>query len=110
MLVLNLYLKSADIVRFIGKESGIKGKFISALAGIISVGPIYAWYPLLKDLKGKGAANDLIAIFPCNRAIKPFLLPVMISYFGWSYVLVLTVFTITGSLVVGQFTRILLKS
>jgi uncharacterized membrane protein YraQ (UPF0718 family) len=109
MLVLNIYLKPAAIVRFIGKGSGIKGKFISALAGIISVGPIYAWYPLLKDLKEEGAANDLIAIFLGNRAIKPFLLPVMISCFGWTYVLILTVFTIIGSLAVGQFMRILIE-
>ena len=109
MLVLNLYLKPADIVSFIGKGSGIRGKFISALAGIISIGPIYAWYPLLKDLKEKGAANDLIAVFLNNRAIKPFLLPVMISYFGWAYVLILTVLTIIASFAVGQFIRILIK-
>ena len=85
------------------------GKFISASAGIISVGPIYAWYPLLKDLKEKGAANDLIAIFLNNRAIKPFLLPVMISYFGWLYVLILTIFTVLGSLFVGYSMSILVK-
>jgi uncharacterized membrane protein YraQ (UPF0718 family) len=109
MLMFNLYLKPADIARFIGKRSGIKGKFISASAGIISVGPIYAWYPLLKDLKEKGASNDLIAIFLSNRAIKPFLLPVMVSYFGWTYVGILTVFTIIGSLAVGQLIQILIK-
>ncbi len=109
MLVLNLYLKPADIVRFIGKGSGIKGKFISASAGIISVGPIYAWYPLLKDLKEKGAANDLITIFLGNRAIKPFLLPIMISYFGWVYVLILTTLTILGSFITGYFVGILVK-
>jgi hypothetical protein len=49
------------------------------------MGPIYAWYPLLKELREKGAANSLIAIFLGNRAVKPFLLPIMISYFGWVY-------------------------
>ena len=109
MLVLNLYLMPADIARVLGKGSGVKGKFISASAGIISVGPIYAWYPLLKNLKEKGAANDLIAIFLNNRAIKPFLLPVMISYFGWLYVLILTIFTVLGSLFVGYSMSILVK-
>jgi hypothetical protein len=43
---------------------------------------------LLKDLKEKGAAESSIAIFLQNRAIKPFLLPVMVTYFGWNFVIV----------------------
>jgi len=103
MLVLNLFLKPAQIVKFFGREAGIKGVILSAAAGIISAGPIYAWYPLLKDLREKGAANTFLAIFLGNRAVKPFLLPIMISYFGWIYVLILTVFTVLGSIVVGYF-------
>jgi uncharacterized membrane protein YraQ (UPF0718 family) len=101
MVVLNLFLKPAHIASFLGKGAGIKGIVLSAAAGIISTGPIYAWYPLLKELREKGAGNFLIAIFLNNRAVKPFLLPIMISYFGWAYVLILTVFTILGSLPVG---------
>jgi len=40
----------------------------------------------LKELRKKGAADSLIAVFLGNRAVKPFLLPIMISYFGWVYV------------------------
>ena len=109
MLVLNLFLKPGHIVRFIGKEAGIKGILLSIIAGIISMGPIYAWYPLLKDLREKGAATSLIAIFLGNRAIKPFLLPLMISYFGWAYVLILTIITSLGSLAVGYIVSTLVK-
>jgi len=109
MLALNLFLKPAQIVRFLGKGAGIKGVILSATAGIISTGPIYAWYPLLRDLREKGAGNSFMAIFLGNRAIKPFLLPVMISYFGWVYVLILTVFTITASIVTGYSVGALVK-
>ena len=109
MLALNLFLKPAQIVRFLGKGAGIKGVILSATAGIISTGPIYAWYPLLKDLREKGAGNSFIAIFLGNRAVKPFLLPIMISYFGWVYVLILTVFTITASVVAGYSVGALVK-
>lgn len=109
MLVLNLFLKPAQIVKFFGREAGIKGIVLSAAAGIISTGPIYAWYPLLKDLREKGAANSFLAIFLGNRAVKPFLLPIMISYFGWIYVLILTAFTVLGSIVVGYFVGALVK-
>ncbi len=101
MLVLNLFLKPAHIVRFLGKGAGIKGILLSAAGGIISTGPIYAWYPLLKELRQKGAGNSMLAIFLGNRAVKPFLLPIMISYFGWIFVLILTVLNIIGSVAVG---------
>ena len=101
IFALNLFLKPSHLTSLLGKESGIKGVIVSALAGIISVGPIYAWYPLLKELKARGAKNSLIAIFLNNRAVKPVLLPIMISYFGWIYVLIFSLATILGSLLCG---------
>ena len=101
MLLINLFLKPATVARFLGKGSGVKGIILSASAGIISTGPIYAWYPLLKDLKQKGAGESPIAIFLYNRAVKPVLLPVMINYFGWVYVAILTILMVLASIVVG---------
>ncbi len=109
MVFMNLFLKPTHIVRFLGKGSSSRGIIFSAAAGIISMGPIYAWYPLLKELRNKGASNSLIAIFLGNRAVKPFLLPIMISYFGWLYVALLTLFTVSGSLVAGYLVNILVK-
>jgi len=73
------------------------------------MGPIYAWYPMLKTLQEKGVDSSLIAVFLGNRAVKPFLLPIMISYFGWTYVLILVVFTILGSIGVGYCVDVLVK-
>lgn len=109
IFLMNLFLNPAYVVRFLGRRSGLKGLTLSALAGIISAGPIYAWYPLLQELKQKGAAYAPIAVFLGNRAVKPFLLPVMIAYFGWEYVTLLTVFTIAGSLAVGYLVGILVE-
>jgi uncharacterized membrane protein YraQ (UPF0718 family) len=104
-----LFLKPSHVARFLGRKSGIRGMVFSAIGGIISMGPIYAWHPLLKDLREKGAANMLIAIFLGNRAVNPFLMPIMISYFGWVYVMILTFFTITGSVAAGYVVRGLVK-
>jgi len=109
IVVINLFLKPNHVARFLGRESGIKGMVFSAIGGIISMGPIYAWYPLLKELRKTGAANSLIAVFLGNRAVKPFLLPIMISYFGWVYVALLTLFTVSGSLAVGYLVNTLAK-
>jgi hypothetical protein len=107
MLLLNYFLRPAQVAKFMGKEAGVRAIIFSAVAGIISVGPIYAWYPLLKDLKEKGAGNALIAIFLGSRAVKPFLLPVMIKYFGWIFVLVLTVFMVLGAIIGGGIVGLL---
>jgi uncharacterized membrane protein YraQ (UPF0718 family) len=109
MILLNLFLKPAQIARFLGKGAGIKGILFPAAAGIISTGPIYVWYPLLRDLKEKGAGNSPIAIFLYNRAVKPFLLPVMVVYFGWVYVVILTILTFLGSIATGYSISNLLK-
>ncbi len=101
MLLINLFLNPAKVAKFLGKGSGFKGIALSVAAGIISTGPIYAWYPLLRDLKEKGAGDSSIAIFLYNRAVKPFLLPIMITYFGWLYVIVLTILTVLASVVIG---------
>jgi uncharacterized membrane protein YraQ (UPF0718 family) len=101
MIALNIFLKPPHLAKFLGKETTIKRKLLSAVAGIVSAGPIYAWYPILKDLRETGAENSLIAVFLVNRAVKPFLLPMMVSLFGWSYMLILTLLTVAGSLCVG---------
>jgi len=101
MMGLNFFLKPPQPAKFLAKGTSVKAKLLSAAAGVISAGPIYAWYPMLKDFRERGAAHSLIAIFLVNRASKPFLLPMMISFFGWAYVLAFTLLTMAGSLCVG---------
>ncbi len=101
LFLVNVLVRPSQVARFLGKHSGVKGMLLALVAGIISAGPIFAWYPLLKRLKDTGAGDGPIAVFLYNRAVKPFLLPVMIGFYGWPYVLVLTVLTVLGSLVVG---------
>jgi len=110
MAGLNLFLKPVHFANALRKGAIIRQTLIAALAGIVSAGPIYAWYPLLKDLREKGAEHSLIAVFLVNRAVKPFLLPVMVSIFGWTYVLILTLLTVAGSFSVGFVVGALLDS
>ena len=110
MIGVNIFLKPPDLAKFLGKGTAISRNLFSAVAGIISAGPIYAWYPMLKDLREKGAKHSLISVFLVNRAVKPFLLPMMISIFGWVYVALLTLFIMAGSLCVGFIVGALLDS
>lgn len=101
MVFLNLLLRPRHISKWLDKGVGIRGVLLTMTAGILSMGPIYAWYPLLNNLYERGFPNSLIAVFLGNRSIKPFLLPLMISYFGWAYTLILTVLSALGTLVIG---------
>ena len=109
LVLLNLFLKPAHINRFLGKGSGTRGYLFAAIAGIISMGPVFIWYPLLGELREKGATHALVAVFLGNRAVKPFLLPLMISYFGWEYTLILTFLTILSSFVLGYVANLFLE-
>jgi len=97
----NLFLSPESVVKYLGEESGIKGWWISVIAGIISTGSIYLWYPLLKELKEIGMRKGLIAVFLYNRAVKIPILPVMVYYFGWVYTLLLTIYMVVFSIMLG---------
>lgn len=101
MFLMDLFVRPAHIAGVFSRAAGIKGMLLSAAAGIISMGPIFAWYPLMKKMREEGAGQGPIAVFLYNRAVKPFLLPVMIAYFGWAYVAIVTILTILGSIVLG---------
>jgi len=102
MGLLNYFLKPKAISKYLGKGSGARGWILSVLAGIISHGPIYAWYPLLKELREQGMRQGLTAVFLYNRAIKIPLLPVMIFYFGIAFTVILLFFTVIASLIEGK--------
>jgi uncharacterized membrane protein YraQ (UPF0718 family) len=107
MFALNLFVRPSRIAGLLGKGIGMKGMVLSMGAGIISMGPIFAWYPLMKKLREEGAGEGPVAIFLYNRAVKPFLLPVMIASFGWTYVAIVTVLTMLGSIALGYCMSIL---
>ena len=95
-----LFIKPAAIKKHLGEQSGFTGYLYAIIAGIISVGSVYMWYPLLKDLRNSGMSNKLVAVFIYNRSIKLHLLPVMILYFGLKFTILLTIASILYSFVI----------
>ena len=100
MSLTNYFVTPRFVKKHLG-EKGIRKWFYVVVGGILSTGPIYMWYPLLADLKSKGLSSGLIACFLYNRAVKIPLLPLMVFYFSWRYVVVLTVVMIFFSIVQG---------
>lgn len=91
MLLTNYFVDNKILKKYMSEDSGVKGWLISIVSGIISVGPIYMWYPLMKDLQSKGVKNKYLVIFLYNRGIKIQWLPMLILYFGLKYSLTLMV-------------------
>lgn len=104
----NYLFSSNSLIKNFARNSFAKWAFV-ILGGILSSGPIYMWYPLMADLKGKFLNDGMIACFIYNRAIKIPLLPVMIVYFGAKYVIILFVTMVFASLVQGYVINKLIK-
>jgi len=101
------FLKPKKVAQLLGQSSGFKGWVIAIIAGLLSMGPAYAWFPLLKNLKKKGMRTSLLVAFLNNRAVKIPLLPMMIFYFGWPFTLVvngyLIIFSIINGLIIEKY-------
>lgn len=106
----NLWLDNKKMKKFMSKQTGFWGQSIAVVLGIISSGPIYMWYPLLRELKEDGLRNNLIAIFLYNRAIKIPLVPMILYYFGLPFLLISTILMISFSLVNGYLVGKLVKN
>ncbi len=101
---INLYLSPADMQKMLAKNRGIRGLVFSSFAGVLSMGPVFAWYPLLKDFREKGVPDFYLANFLTSRAVKPFLFPVMVYYFGWVFSIVLNMMILVSSPLVAVLT------
>jgi len=105
MLLTNYFVNNKTLRKWMGEEAGIKGWFISIVTGIISMGPIYMWYPLMKDLQAKGVKNKFLATFLYNRGIKLPWVPMLVIYFGWIYSIVLLLVMAILSIPQGMITE-----
>ena len=110
MMLLNRFLSPALVSRFLGQGSGLRGAFLSSVAGILSMGPIYAWYPLLKTMKNKGSSTFHMAHFIGCRAVKPALLPVLAAYWGWRFATIFVITSLLAALIIAGIVHLLCPS
>ena len=91
LAAISYLVKPKKLLKYFGKEAGTKGYLLSLVAGIISTGPIFMWYPLMNDMQKHGVSNGFLATFLYGRAVKPALIPMLILYFGLAYTAVITI-------------------
>ncbi len=100
--LINYFLRPKQIIKHFGKNSGTKGIFYALFGGIISHGPMYAWYGILEDMRSYGLKDGLIVTFMYARAIKLPLLPFMIDLFGILFTIVMSVYILIGAVLQGK--------
>ena len=107
--LINYFLKPKKIMKYFGEESGKKGIFYTLLGGIISHSPMYAWYPMLDDMRKHGLKFGLIAIFMYARAIKIPLLPFMIGLFGLPFTIIVNLYILIFAVIQGKIIDFLIS-
>lgn len=105
--LINFFIQPKQIAKHLGQDSGAKGWLWALASGVISHGPMYAWYPLFEDLRSHGMKDELLVVFFASRAIKIPLLPVMIDYFGLTFTVLLSLYILLGALLQGKCMQVL---
>ncbi len=99
--LINYFFPKEKIGKMLQNASDVKTYFISLLAGIISHGPVFAWYPLLQNLKDKGLKESALIVFLYGRNIKLTLFPVMIGYFGKVFSIIFVIYIAIAAVLQG---------
>jgi uncharacterized membrane protein YraQ (UPF0718 family) len=101
LFIINLLLEPAWVKKYLGKRSGLTGWLTAIVGGVLSTGPVYPWYALVKDLREKGMKTSLAAAFLYSRSVKLPLLPLLVHYFGLTYAVVLVGYLLGFSIISG---------
>jgi len=99
--LINYFLKPKSVMKHFGKDSGLRAWIYTIFAGIISAGPMYAWYAILGELKQNGLKDGLLVTFMYTRSIKIPFIPIMIDYFGILFTTILFIYIIIGAVLQG---------
>ena len=101
-VLINYLLKPKQIMKYFGKDSGVKGLFYALFGGILSHGPMYAWYGMLEDMRSHGLRDGLIVTFLYARAVKLPLLPFMVDMFGIIFTISITFYILIAAIIQGK--------
>ncbi len=107
--LVNYFLKPKLIVKHLGEDSGVKGILYAIIAGIVSHGPMYAWYGMISELREHGLKDELLIIFFYSRAIKIPMLPFMIGIFGISFTIIISIYIVIFAIIQGKIVNKFMK-
>jgi uncharacterized membrane protein YraQ (UPF0718 family) len=109
--LLDAWIPKDKILRYLGREAGVKGILLSFLIGSLSAGPLYAAFPMCVMLHKKGASlRNLVIILSAWAVIK---LPMLLNeakYLGLKFMAVRWVLTVLAILLISFLTSLMVRS
>lgn len=104
--LIDIWVSKNTIMKYLGKESKIKGKLGALLIGSCSAGPIYAAFPICHSLLKKGASlSNIVVILSAWAVIKIPMLFVEMKFLGIEFMATRYILTVPGVLLIGIVTE-----
>ena len=108
--LLDLWVPKEKIMKYLGKESKIKGKILSFVLGSISAGPIYAAFPFCIMLLKKGASiRNVVVILSSWAVIKVPMLLNEVKFLGTEFMAIRWLLTVLAILIFSWITSKIVK-
>lgn len=99
--LINWWLPAKRMAQLFKDQGAKKSWGIAIIAGILSHGPMYLWYPMIADLRKSGVPDGIVVSYFYARAVKIPLLPLMVDYFGTLFSTVLVSYILIAALLQG---------
>lgn len=110
MIIMGLFAVWVDrsmVVKYLGKEYGLPGLFISVALGTLPTGPLYVAFPLAAMLLKKGARVANVFAFLCSWAALSIPAELMeLRFMGWKFTMLrlgLTVLLVMPMALLGEY-------
>lgn len=108
--LLDTWIATEKITKYLGKESKVKGIILSFVLGSISAGPIYAAFPMCVMLHKKGASvRNLVIILSSWAVIKVPMLLNEAKFLGMKFMSIRWVLTVIAIVVFSWITSKIVK-
>jgi uncharacterized membrane protein YraQ (UPF0718 family) len=108
--LLDTWVPKQTIIKYLGKESKIKGTVLSFVLGSISAGPIYAAFPFCVMLYKKGASvKNIVIILSSWAVIKVPMLLNEVKFLGVKFMVVRYVLTVMAIILFSWITSKIVK-
>jgi len=102
MGLFNVWISEKTVANYLGKQSGLKGSFISVFLGALPTGPLYVAFPLASSMIKKGASISNIVIFlsawACLKIPQEL---VELQFLGWKFMVLRWTLTVILVVIMG---------
>lgn len=109
--LLDLWVPKDKIMKYLGKESKLRGIVLSLALGSVSAGPIYAAFPMCVMLHKKGASiRNLVIILSSWAVIKIPMLLNEAKFLGMKFMIIRWVLTTTAIIIFSWIAGLIVKN